>query len=164
MKKVLKILGLSTGGLVLVYYFAFGALYVAGYRVYRVPGNDMHPTIQSDELVIGRLSESYRGRVKRFDLVVFTSPRLPGEVLTKRVVGLSGEHISVDAKGIMVEGNILSMPSAASSSGLSVKPSSLTIPDNALFVLGDNTGNSFDSRFFGPIPKTDVIGYLVFKK
>src|SRR4051812_32081537 len=69
--KLLKCVALFFVGAVAAYYIAFGILYFAGYRVYRFPTNAMQPTIKEKEMAIGRLSESYRSRVKRFDIAIY---------------------------------------------------------------------------------------------
>jgi signal peptidase I len=151
-------------GLVAVYFGTLGALYVAGYRVYRFPTVGMIPTIQKDERVFGRLSESYRNRVRRFDLVIYTSSHARGQIYVKRVIGLPHERITIDQNGVMIDGQKLSLPSAVSTAGLGLKTCDLVIPDDAVFVLGDHTENSADSRYIGPVSKENLKGYLLFKK
>ena len=162
--KILKTTAIVLAGLVAVYFGTLAVLYVAGYRVYRVPTFGMIPTIQKDERVFGRLSDSYRNRVQRFDLVIYTSSHSPGQIYAKRVVGLPHERITIDQNGVMIDGQKLSLPSAVSPAGLGLKMCDLVIPDDAVFVLGDHTENSADSRYLGPVPKKNLIGYLLFKK
>ena len=64
----------------------------------------------------------------------------------------------------MIDGQRLSLPSAVTAAGLGLKKCDLLIPANAVFVLGDNTLNSMDSRHLGPIPIGELIGRVVFKK
>ena len=142
---------MAVAGVVATYYLVISALYLAGFRLYRIPVAAMHPTIQMDEQVVGRLSESYRSHPQRFDLVLFKPARFPGQIHTKRIVGLPREHITIDDRGVMIDGQRLSLPSAVTAAGLGLKKCVLLIPANAVFVLGDNTLNSMDSRHLGPI-------------
>jgi signal peptidase I len=163
--KILKKAAIVVACLVGLYYFSFGALYLAGFRVYRFPTAAMEPTIQKNEMAIGRLPDSYRDKISRFDIAV-CRVRLEAseELYGKRVIGLPGERITINAQGVKIDGRVLALPAAMNRNGLKIKPCELTIPNDAVFVLGDNTPNSADRRYLGPILKKDVVGYLVFKK
>lgn len=156
--------GLLLAGLFVVWLLTWGVLYVSGYRVYRIPTGAMRPTINQGDYVIGRLSETYRDRIRRFDLVVYRLPQESGGVATKRVVGLPGERVTINAQGVKVNGAPLTLPPSVAMAGLGVQPCDIKVPGDAIFVLGDNPANSADSRYLGPVPKKDVIGYLVFRK
>jgi len=151
-------------GLVGLYIAVIGVAYLAGYRVYKIPTSAMRPTIEKDESVVGRLSDSYRDHVRRFDLVIYLAPQATGQLYTKRIIGLPGERIVIDASGVTIDGTKLSLPSSVSPRGFAIKGCDLVIPPDTFFVLGDFTENAADSRYLGPVPKQDVIGYLVFKK
>jgi signal peptidase I len=90
--------------LVIAYYAIGGALYLSGFRIYRIPSSAMEPTIRKDEMVIGRLSEPYKDRVERFDIVVYRLPNAPGEIYAKRVAAMSGEHVVINKEGMSVGG------------------------------------------------------------
>lgn len=162
--KVLKIVGITIGLLIGAYYLAFGVLYLAGYRIYRIPTTSMQPTIRYREIVIGRVSESYRDRLQRFDLAIYRFPQASGQMYVKRIIGLPGERITVDSGGVQINRRQISLPPAVSASDLGLQKCDIVLPADAVFLLGDNTSNSVDSRFHGPVPTKDVIGYLVFKK
>jgi signal peptidase I len=143
---------------------AIGALYLCGYRIYRVPTVEMQPTIRKGERVVARLSGDYRNDIQRFDLVLFTTPGLPGQIVLKRVVGLPGERITIGATGVRINDRRIVLPGSASTAGLESRGCDIRIPADSIFVLGDITSNSFDSRSFGPIPRDAVLGYLVYRK
>lgn len=164
MKRFFKIAAVVLGTLVGFYYLTFGILYLSGYRVYRLPTLAMQPTIRKGELVVGRLSESYRSHIKRFDLAIFSTAQFPGEIFAKRIVGLPGEHLVVTDDSVIVDGQTLVLPSTVNRQGLGLKKCDVIIPVDAVFLLGDYTPSSADSRYLGPIPCRNVIGYLVFKK
>lgn len=163
--RLLKKIAVGVACLVALYYSAFGVFYLLGYRVYRLPTSVMEPTIRRGEYAIGRLSNNYREQVSRFDLAIYSgSFEGTEQIYAKRVIGLPGERISITAKGIKLNGQSLTLPANVSLLGLGIKPCDVKVPNDAIFVLGDNTSNSLDSRYHGPIPKKDVVGYMVFKK
>ena len=139
MKKKLKIAVIAIVGVPVAYYLIISALYLAGFRVYRIPVAAMHPTIQKDEQVVGRLSESYRSHPQRFDVVLFKPAKFKGQIHTKRIIGLPREHITIDETGVMIDGRSLSLPSAVTAAGLGLKKCDLVIPADAVFLLGHNT-------------------------
>lgn len=102
--------------------------------------------------------------VARGDIVVFRAP--PGVTqaatdLIKRVIGLPGETISSGANGtVLINGKPIDepwlSPSAKTDPGSPIPKT--VIPLGQYYVLGDNRGNSLDSRTFGSIPSDLVIG------
>jgi signal peptidase I len=102
----------------------------------------------------------------RGDIVVFRRPSDdpggPGDPtqLIKRIIGLPGETISfadgnVDIDDVpLKEGYLPRGTATRGADGL--EP--IAIPDNEVFVLGDNRGISQDSRYFGPVPESDIVG------
>ncbi|HZL43055.1 MAG TPA: signal peptidase I [Verrucomicrobiae bacterium] len=159
-----KTIALWAACIIGICYLASAAAYLAGYRTYRFPTRTMEPTIRKNERAIGRLSERYRDHIARFDVAIFRDPRGSGEIYAKRIVGLPGEHITTSAQGVTINGRGLNLPAAVSVSGLQLKTCDLVIPTDTVFILGDHTENSLDSRYLGPIRTADVIGYMVFKK
>jgi len=160
----LKKIAVTVAGVVGAYYIGFGAFYLAGYRLYRIPTDGMRPTIQKGESVIGRLSGDYADHVRRFDLAIIAEPGFPERLVVKRVIGLSGEHITIDRSGVRINGLDLGLPDGVDHVGLGSKPCDVQIPGGNIFVLGDFTSDSLDSRYFGPIAKSSVKGVLVFRK
>ena len=146
-------------------------------QAYYIPSSSMTPTLQvGDRVLVNKLSYEV-GDIGRGDLVVFGRPATESTVKTdliKRVIGLEGELIEI------IEGRIYITQSESSSRQLLVEPylasttytrgfdntdlcekateNSCLIPDNHVFVLGDNRDGSRDSRFFGPIDENTVVG------
>ena len=140
---------------------------------YRIPSESMEPTlVDGDRVVVNRLSYS-SGDVQRGEVVVFERPPvLEGtDDMIKRVIGLPGEAVRIDGGEVYVGGLIAAEPYLAEESatftgrripGCDASTPDLVgvciVPEGHVFVLGDNRGNSADSRFFGPIPVDDIIG------
>jgi signal peptidase I len=151
---------------------AFGVrTYVA--QMFYIPSGSMLPTLQvGDRIVVDKLA--YRvGSVHRGDIVVFARPPLVDADYTdlvKRVIGLPGETIGLLDGHVTIDGKILGEPWLPHPEPQS-EPSSLpdgfslthpyTIPANHYFVMGDNRPDSEDSRYFGPIPGSLIVGKMV---
>jgi signal peptidase I len=101
---------------------------------------------------------------ERGDVIVFTPPA-PGEdkPYIKRIVGLPGDTVEVRDEGVYINGQRLDEPYLEGDLTPCRLPAMkycgpLTVPDGELFVMGDNRGNSEDSRYFGTVPEGNVIG------
>ncbi len=130
-------------------------------QAFFIPSLSMFPALNEDDRVLVnklsyRLHEIHRG-----DLIVFERPSEngPGQVkdLIKRVVALEGERIESRDGQVLIDGKPLPepyLPPGVETTNL--EP--LVVPDGHVFVMGDNRGDSRDSRFFGPLPEDLVIG------
>ena len=125
----------------------------------RVDGSSMEPSLHTGEFVIvNRLSYRF-GEVERGDVVVFHYPGDPEQEYIKRVIGLPGDNVRITEGSVYVNGNPLEEPYIAARPRYN---GTWDIPDDQLFVLGDNRNNSSDSHNFGPIPEENVIGEAFF--
>jgi signal peptidase I len=124
----------------------------------RVDGDSMVPTLISGEyVVVNRLS--YRlGNPHRGDIIVFHFPRNPAEEYIKRIIGLPGDVIEVMDGSVYINGQPLD------ERYLDVKVNytgKWEVPQDQLFVLGDNRNNSSDSHDWGTVPMDYVVGKAV---
>lgn len=95
-------------------------------------------------------------------IVTFLHPNEPDKVLVKRVIGLPGEEISIDRQGVVhINGKPLDEPYVVNHDHRSMPPTK--IPDGSVFMMGDNRPLSADSRFFGPVPRANLIGIAVLR-
>jgi len=136
----------------------FAGINVISARI-RVDGYSMEPTLNSGEFVfVNKLA--YRiGEPKRGDVIVFHYPRDPKQEYIKRIIGLPGDHLQVSNGTIYVNGNPITEPYIAASPQYQ---NEWDVPENTLFVLGDNRNNSSDSHNWGPVPMDYVIGKAFF--
>jgi signal peptidase I len=139
------------------------------FQAYEIPSPSMVDTLKiGDRVLVNKLSYKLHD-VHRGDVVVFKRP--PGEPdpnikdLIKRVVGLSGETLEFKDCRVYVGGRALVEPytdgQCTDPPQSNVDPDhdgKITVPIGMLFVMGDNRGGSFDSRYFGPITKKSVVG------
>lgn len=125
----------------------------------RVDGFSMKPTLQDSEFVlVNRLAYRF-GAPQRGDIVVFHFPLDPGsQDLIKRVIGLPGETISVSAGVVSVNGQPLQEPYIAAPPLYSGE---WVVPNDSLFVLGDNRNDSSDSHSWGMLPLQEIVGKAV---
>lgn len=153
------------------------------FQQYQVDGPSMQPTLQNgNRLIVLKIARTW-SRItghpyipKRTDIVIFNENKLytlnptGSDQLIKRVVGLPGERI-------VVKDNVLTIYNKDNPSGFEPDKTlsygkvitettgdlDITVPPNQVFVCGDNRDNSLDSRVFGTVPVSDIIGKLVLR-
>jgi len=143
-------------------------------QTFFIPSGSMEPTLQiGDRILVNKLSYHLHG-VDRGDIVVFSRPPAENcggpEVndLVKRVVGLPGDVISLSRGYVYIDGKRLDeswLPAGEqgiTSEGPQGNASNLVhpyhIPANEYFVMGDNRNDSCDSRYWGPIKRSLIVG------
>ncbi len=129
-------------------------------HAYWIPSESMEETLQrQDRVLVNKLS--YRlHEVNRGDVVVFRRPDDQDAVipdLIKRVIGLGGETVEGRDGVIYVDGRALEEPYLADDEVID-DFGPIAVEEGYVFVMGDNRDQSFDSRFFGPIPEDSIIG------
>jgi signal peptidase I len=123
-----------------------------------IPSGSMVPTLEIGDRVlvnkfIYRFTEPERG-----DIVVFRSVDNPDEDLIKRVVGVPGDEIAVRRGRLILNGEPQKEPYTNKNFPDRSFYARTTVPEGHVFVMGDNRGNSADSRVFGPLPKKNIEG------
>lgn len=131
----------------------------------QVSGNSMKNLLhQGDTVVMEKIS-----KIKRFDVIVFTRP--DGSTLVKRVIGLPGDKVAVKEDQLYINNKVVSEPFLAKEKE---KDDSLLpytadfslvdltgeekLGEDMYFVMGDNRRMSKDSRSFGPISASEIMG------
>jgi signal peptidase I len=96
---------------------------------------------------------------ERGDIVVFDPPLASDKPYIKRVIGLPGETVEIRNGGVYIDGQELEEPYIRpGSTSCPGECEPVTVPEDHVFVLGDNRDNSSDSRMFGAIPVDDIVG------
>jgi signal peptidase I len=96
---------------------------------------------------------------KRQQVVIFKPPFAPDTPdYVKRVIGLPGDTLEIHDGGVWINGQRLVEKYTVGASEPYDFKGPLKVPDNCYFVMGDNRGNSYDSRFWGCVPRNDIIG------
>ena len=125
----------------------------------RVDGFSMEPTLHSGEFVIVNRLAYKLGDPTISDVIVFHYPRDPEQEYIKRVIGLPGDHVRITDGQVFVNDQQIEEPYISTPPAYQ---SDWTVPENGLFVLGDNRNNSSDSHTWGPVPMENVIGKAFF--
>jgi signal peptidase I len=123
-----------------------------------------------DRVIVNRLAKP-----RRWDLAVFHHPSMQ-EVYVKRLVGLHGEEIEIRDRSIFINGEKLTPPADAARlkwyepgddngapfvrDTYAIRGQSLHLEETQYFMLGDNSPNSWDSRYWGPVPEENLIGVV----
>lgn len=139
-------------------------IYLSIGQPYRVSGESMLPNYKPESLVFTKRLYS-NDTLKRGDVVVFTPPSRPYFRIIHRIVGLPGETVMIQNGNIYINGQELNedyLPSSIVSTtipgGDIQEGVSYIIPQGQFFILGDNREVSRDSRGFGFVPRSDIIG------
>ncbi len=173
-------------GLALVVSLSFRTFVVTGFTI---ATSSMDPTLIPGEMVLVWKSAyavnlPFTGwrlvkvrKPRRWEVVAFSTKGLPiekkdqGEPYVKRIVGLPGEEIEIESGEIYINGKLAMKPKALSEIayvGNSLPAfggaKKIKVPSGMYFVLGDNTYDSQDSRFWGFLPEKNIRGraFLVF--
>lgn len=126
-----------------------------------VSGASMEPTFDSGEYLIVDEFSYHLGEPRRFDIIIFRYPKDPSKFYIKRIVGLPGEKLEIADNSIRVthedgSSETLAEPYVALSGNGPAQ--TVTLEDGEYFVMGDNRPDSSDSRYWGPLPREDIIG------
>ena len=126
-----------------------------------IPSSSMEPTLQvNDRLIIEKVSYHFQ-EPKRGDVVVFNPTKALQErdfrdAFIKRVIGLPGETIEVKMGKVYVNGQAIKEKYISEDPNYDYGP--ITVPEKEYLVLGDNRNNSYDSHYWGHVPKEKIIG------
>lgn len=125
---------------------------------YQVSGLSMSPTLGDGDKVMVTEEDAYN----RGDIIVFNSPIKADETYIKRVVGISGDTVTIKDGSVSVNGEkVLNQEEfGVTESFRETGESETIVPSGELYVLGDNRENSMDSRIFGTIGENTVRGKL----
>lgn len=145
-------------------------IYVFLFRPFEVKGNSMLPNFHDGEHIITNLIALRIGNPELGETVVFSAPPDPEKDFIKRVIGSPGDTIELKDGSVYLNGSLLD-ESKYLSEDVKTYPGSflrdneeVRIPEGEYFVLGDNRGESSDSREWGFVPKKNIIGesFLVY--
>ena len=141
-------------------FLAFGIrTYVAEARY--VPTGSMEPTIEiNDRFMMDKLSYRWQDP-HRGDIVVFTPPKVLLEQnmkdnLVKRLIGLPGDRVEIKNGQVSINGTVLTESYTKETTQYDMPM--VTVPDHQYLMLGDNRNNSYDSHYWGFVPRENIVG------
>lgn len=143
-------------------------------QAFKIPSGSMKNTLLiGDHILVNKfiygVKEPFSGftlipvkNPKRGDIAVFKYPQDPSKDFIKRVVGVAGDRIEIRNKQVYVNGKRQKHSFAIFTDNRSLPGRDdigpITVPEDSLFVMGDNRDNSHDSRFWGFVKLKDVKG------
>ena len=141
-------------------------MFVLIVRLVGVDGDSMYPTLEDkDQLIISHL---FYDEPKQGDIVVFTQKKFMNEPLIKRIIAVEGQTVDIDFEThqVIVDGEVLEEDYIYEPTDLFegvIFPQ--TVPEDCVFVMGDNRNNSTDSRDtrIGMVNKNCILGRVLFR-
>jgi signal peptidase I len=132
---------------------------------YQVMQESMQRTLdQGQYVLVDKLTPRF-SPYQRGDIVVFNSPEGGPVPFIKRVIGVPGDTVEIRDGSVHVNG--VELTESYIFDGDTTQPTgdqtSYSVPENALFVMGDHRANSTDSRVFGSVGNDDIIGRAVLR-
>lgn len=151
--EVVKVVVISLAIIIPVRYFLFQPFYVKG--------SSMEPNFYDYEyLIIDEISYRFNGP-ERGDVVVLHDPRETSQYFIKRVIGLPGETVTFAGGKVYINEEEINESAYLPADVITTTFNGdlqYTLAENEYVVLGDNRTASYDSRRFGPIDKTEIVG------
>jgi len=147
-------------------------------QAFKIPSGSMRPTLLEGDLIL--VSKFIYGakvpftnfrlpalrKPKRGDVIVFIYPEDIKKDFIKRLVGLPGDTVEIESGTIYVNnkpllGPVFNQRYYYNRGDFAKEGEKLVVPENSFFVLGDNSGSSKDSRYWGFVPKDNILGEAV---
>lgn len=145
-------------------------------QAFKIQSGAMAPTLLNGDWVLVDKKAHTLNRLARRDIIVFEFPKDPSKKFVQRIIGLPGETIEIRDKALFVNGVPLEenytvfadpriLPAGSGILPLDTMPRDnfgpITVPEDHLFVMGDNRDQSFDSRFWGFVAVSKVKGKVI---
>jgi signal peptidase I len=137
---------------------------------FHIPSGAMLGTLQIGDYIICNKFIYKTTEPKRGDIIIFPYPKDPSVSYIKRVIGLPGESVEIKNKDVLINGKLLDEPYVIHTTETILSPGAsprdnfgpVEIPQNELFLMGDNRDNSFDSRFWGFVNVAEIKGKVIY--
>jgi signal peptidase I len=148
--EILEILTVAFLSLFLVYTFLA--------KPFVVQGASMEPSFfDGDYILIDEITYRFR-EPQRGEVIVFKNPANETEFYIKRIVGLPGEEVVINADGVKVNGMVVDKNGRSADYYAMTGERVFRLGKDEYFVMGDNRAKSFDSRNWGPLKRYEITG------
>jgi signal peptidase I len=144
-------------------------------RPFSVPSGAMTPAVSAGDHVMMEGMTYLARKPRRGDIVVFKTDGIaslpPATFYVKRIAGEPGDHLQISDGTLFVNDQQVFLSNAVGRIAYDLPPrpgafppkTDVTVPDGCYFVLGDNSTNSFDSRFWGTVPRGNIKGRVLYR-
>jgi signal peptidase I len=134
------------------------------YQPVKVEGTSMMPTLTDQERIfINKFTYHFGlGDIQRGDMVVFWFPLDQTKSYIKRVIGVPGDLVRIEAGAVFINGQQLNEPYVPDEFRDRVSYEERRVPDDQYFVLGDHRNSSSDSRTWGFVKRDAIYGKAIF--
>ena len=148
-------------------------------QAFKIPSGSMIPTFKvGDRIFVNKFL--YGAKIpftdfnlpavrqpKRGDIIVFISPETPKKDFVKRLIAVSGERVEIRDGKIFIDGTEAREPSIRANyyynaGDFGKEGTAVVAPSSSYFALGDNSASSRDSRYWGFVPKKNLLGKVIF--
>ena len=133
-------------------------------QAFKIPSSSMYPAlIEGDKLFVNKFIYRFREPV-RWEIIVFKYPEDPKKDFIKRVVALEGEILEIHDGDLYIDGENVNPPEGLeelyyyNQEPFAGTGQAITVPEDSFFVLGDNSLSSRDSRYWGFVPRKNLVG------
>lgn len=135
-------------------------------QAYKIPTGSMNPTlVEGDRILVNKLIYRFR-KPERGEVIVFKFPENPRLAYIKRLIGLEFENLQIHNGKIYldtepIKSEQLMMPFYYNRGDFGKTGEKISVPAKSFYVLGDNSANSRDSRYWGFVPEENLIGKAI---
>ena len=143
-------------------------------RLFSMPTGGMTPAVSAGDHVMMETMTYLAHEPHRGDVVVFKSDGIallpPATIYVERVAGEPGDHLRISDGQLYINDKLTTLSNATGKinylspqfPGTPTLQTNVTVPEGCYFVLGDNSTNSFDSRYWGNLPRANIMGRIKF--
>lgn len=161
LKRFIKAAAGPLGGQIAILVLAVPIIYLFGFREMRfflVPSGSMEPTLYRQDYLMTLNKDEYAPG----DVVVLRDPQDPKSYVVKRLIATGGESVAVQNGAVYVNGRYISEPYILSPPQYDMDE--IAVPQDEVFVLGDNRNNSEDSHAWpkATVPRNWIVGKVRF--
>jgi signal peptidase I len=142
---------------------------------FKMPTGSMNPAIEPGDHLLAQRFAYWFSKPSRGDVIVFNTDQMnagslpQGFFYVKRIAALPGETVEINEGRLVINGHALTSPTIFAKNHFRLHPlgqasafgtNKYLIPEDHYFVIGDNATNSYDSRYYGPIPRKSIHGKI----
>jgi len=135
-------------------------------QAFKIPTGSMNPTLrEGDRILVTKFTYRFR-RPQRGEVIVFKYPENPKLAFIKRLIATENEQVEIKNGRVFINENQVSEKTISSHfyynrGRYGEADQIITVPDDTFYVLGDNSANSRDSRYWGFVPEKNLIGKAI---